>query len=447
MSKITVNHGSDRIVRQPGLESGRPAADFGRGFYCTEDAELAGEWACRSGKSGFVNRYEWEDDGARILDLRMNAENYMEWLDDYEDGAAEAAAPDPEENLLKWLALVAENRVMPSFSAEFGERLRWLRENYLPDVSEYDVIIGYRADDVWFSLVRGFLGDEVSIETLKKSLDEKHGPVQIVFRSPEALDTLTFIGTQIADDVFYYAHRKQRDREVRELLAAGLYRMKYPIPIEKLPGVLESSYMKDSMRVLGEAVDYAVNDCGIPIAPFLEMLVATETGECFRKRDPRVISGLSGVELVGEIFSKSGMGAGGPEPSIKTKASPEYRIGRALACYIVGMGCGLRELLRLVNADDLLKLSAKIPEGEEGEWITGIERIVRRRSRVSRLQTQRKISGLSQRKLAELSGVNLRTLQQYEIKTKDLSKASVSSVAALAEVLGCRVEDLLELAE
>ena len=217
MSKITVNHGSDRIVRQPGLESGRPAGDFGRGFYCTEDAELAGEWACRSGKSGFVNRYEWEDDGARILDLRMNAENYMEWLDDYEDGAAEAAAPDPEENLLKWLALVAENRVMPSFSAEFGERLRWLRENYLPDVSEYDVIIGYRADDVWFSLVRGFLGDEVSIETLKKSLDEKHGPVQIVFRSPDALEALTFIGTQIADDGVYYAHRKQRDREVREL--------------------------------------------------------------------------------------------------------------------------------------------------------------------------------------------------------------------------------------
>ena len=446
MSRLTVHHGSDRIVRQPELESGKPWCDFGRGFYCTEDPELAGEWACRSGKSGFINRYEWEDEGFRILDLRMNAQDYLDIEDDEELEAARAGI-DPDENLLKWLALVVTNRSIPSFSTEFCERVEWLRDAYLPDISGYDVIIGYRADDVWFSLIRGFLGDEVSIDTLKKSLDEKHGPVQYVFKSREALGRLEFVGTQIADDAVYYSHRKQRDRKVRELLAAGLYRLKYPIPIEKLPTALESSYLKDAMRVLGEAVDYAVNDCGVPVAPFLDMLVATEVGECFRMLDPRVVSGLSGVELAGEILSKSGMGEGGPEPAMKTKASPEYRIGRALACYVVGMGCGLRELLRIVTAEDLLKLCAKIPEGEEGEWITGIERIVRRRSGTSRLQTQRKISGLSQRKLAELSGVNLRTLQQYEIKTKDLSKASVSSVKALADVLGCRVEDILELAE
>ena len=41
--------------------------------------------------------------------------------------------------------------------------------------------------------------------------------------------------------------------------------------------------------------------------------------------------------------------------------------------------------------------------------------------------------------------VNLRTLQQYEHGTKDINKASVSSVYALAKTLNCNVEDLLEM--
>ena len=63
------------------------------------------------------------------------------------------------------------------------------------------------------------------------------------------------------------------------------------------------------------------------------------------------------------------------------------------------------------------------------------------------MRQQRKKCGYSQRELAEKSGVNLRTLQQYELKTKDIGKASVRTVMALANVLGCRIEDLLEYAK
>ena len=70
-----------------------------------------------------------------------------------------------------------------------------------------------------------------------------------------------------------------------------------------------------------------------------------------------------------------------------------------------------------------------------------------RSNAASKLQQQRKKCGYSQRELAEKSGVNLRTLQQYELKTKDIGKASVQTVIALAAVLGCPIEDLLEYAE
>ena len=45
---------------------------------------------------------------------------------------------------------------------------------------------------------------------------------------------------------------------------------------------------------------------------------------------------------------------------------------------------------------------------------------------------------------AEKVGVNLRTLQQYEIRAKDINRAAGSTLFSLAKVLGCRVEDLLE---
>ena len=53
-------------------------------------------------------------------------------------------------------------------------------------------------------------------------------------------------------------------------------------------------------------------------------------------------------------------------------------------------------------------------------------------------------AGYTQKELAEKSGVNLRTLQQYEIRGKDINKAASANLMALAKVLGCHMEDLME---
>ena len=54
----------------------------------------------------------------------------------------------------------------------------------------------------------------------------------------------------------------------------------------------------------------------------------------------------------------------------------------------------------------------------------------------TKLQELRKNIGYSQRELAEKSGVNLRTLQQYELKAKDINKAA-TTLLALSKTLGC----------
>ena len=60
------------------------------------------------------------------------------------------------------------------------------------------------------------------------------------------------------------------------------------------------------------------------------------------------------------------------------------------------------------------------------------------------LKRIRLIYGCSQRELAEISGVSLRSIQMYEQRQKDINKAQSDSLYRLAKSLGCTMEDLLE---
>lgn len=66
---------------------------------------------------------------------------------------------------------------------------------------------------------------------------------------------------------------------------------------------------------------------------------------------------------------------------------------------------------------------------------------------MSKLKELRKQAGMSQRDLAEASDVNFRMLQYYEQGVKDINKAEAATVFKLARALGCKMEDLLDIAE
>jgi transcriptional regulator with XRE-family HTH domain len=64
---------------------------------------------------------------------------------------------------------------------------------------------------------------------------------------------------------------------------------------------------------------------------------------------------------------------------------------------------------------------------------------------MSKLQEKRQAAGFSQRTLALMSGVSIRTLQYYEQGALDINKASAATVYRLAFALGCHMEELLDL--
>ena len=193
MKKI-IWHGSPEIVEKPVFGLGKKNNDYGLGFYCTEVEELAKEWACQKpSKDGYANCYELNTEGLSILNLS-----------------------DKEFTTLNWLAVLANNRNFRASSSVSKHGRDYLLDNFLPDISNYDIITGYRADDSYFSFARAFVNNIISLEQLTEAMKLGKLGEQIVLKSEDAFDAIKFIKYEIADSGEYYIKRKQRNEFANE---------------------------------------------------------------------------------------------------------------------------------------------------------------------------------------------------------------------------------------
>lgn len=206
----------------------------------------------------------------------------------------------------------------------------------------------------------------------------------------------------------------------------------------------DKEYLDDAMSCLGEAMDYVSQACGMDMDDFLELFIVSGLADQFAVGVPRVVSGMSGTELVMEVLSKAGIERTFPAPQIDYDCSAAYWCGWILAYYQWYTLRSFREIHQFITMRDIEKLYPTLHEASEQKFVDTVNRIIQKKNPPTRLQVQRKICGYTQRELAEKTGVNLRTLQQYENRSKDIGKAASVTLLALSRVLGCRMEDLLE---
>lgn len=189
---LILYHGSENIVELPEYGKGAKQNDYGRGFYCTENIELAKEWACAKQKNGYVNKYEIDLSELKVLNLN-----------------------NPEYNILNWLAFLAANRTYWQNGSIAEQAKNYIKENFLPDISEYDVIIGYRADDSYFSFAQDFVSGAISLQKLSEAMRLGKLGEQIVLKSRKAFEKIRFAGYENVDAEEYYIKKKERERETR----------------------------------------------------------------------------------------------------------------------------------------------------------------------------------------------------------------------------------------
>lgn len=189
---IDIYHGSPNVIEQPVFGEGKIHNDYGRGFYCTEHAELAKEWACSSDNDGYANHYQLDMTGLSVLNLN-----------------------GPEYNILNWLAILLENR---KFNVAEGLPQRakaYIMDNFKVDYKKYDIIIGYRANDSYFSYAGDFVNGTLSLSDLSEAMRLGKLVEQVVLKSKKVFEALKFVEAIKAPREEYFAKYRQRDEEAR----------------------------------------------------------------------------------------------------------------------------------------------------------------------------------------------------------------------------------------
>lgn len=222
------------------------------------------------------------------------------------------------------------------------------------------------------------------------------------------------------------------------------------------------TYLIDAMENLGEMADYAAQAFDIDLARFWDLFAVTDYAREFEMGSPRVVVGMSGIELALRVAEQLGL-----EPieepctaaqlvDIWTQGkttkvdygpsglTPEYWCGWALAYYQWASGRSFADINEFLTIDDALRMYPTFHEEAEERFAEAADQRALLVERVSRLRKFRQIAGLSQSELARASGVGIRAIQQYEQGAKDIDKAAAGSVQALARALHCQPGDILE---
>lgn len=186
---LQIYHGSTTIIEKPVFGCGNRNNDYGLGFYCSYSLDLAREWSVRRRHDGYANCYEIECEGLDILDLNQ-----------------------PGYSILHWLALLLRNREFDIPAIIALEAKEYLVENFSFPYEQYDAIIGYRADDSYFSFAQDFINNGISYRHLNNAM--RLCGQQFVLKSREAFDRLKFVGSEAVRSDKWYHRRRQRDQAV-----------------------------------------------------------------------------------------------------------------------------------------------------------------------------------------------------------------------------------------
>ena len=155
---------------------------------------MAKEWGggVSRDRNGYANCYDMECEGLRILDL--NGSEYC---------------------ILHWLAVLLQNREFDVPSGLALEAKEYLLTHFDIDYQSYDAIIGYRADDSYFSFAQDFINGTISYRQLNNAMHLGRLEQQFVLKSKTAFDRLRFLNSEVAESSEWYAKKMLRDKTAR----------------------------------------------------------------------------------------------------------------------------------------------------------------------------------------------------------------------------------------
>ena len=167
-------YGADKKIIEPEFGAGSPSNDYGVGFYMTPDYEMAKIWASKFENGGYAMKYEVNLNDSEILNI---------------DGS-------DEESILKWAIILIKHRFDFTKLEKLAVEFVFLQKHFPISLDFCDFVIGFRADDSYFSYMNSFLENDLSVEALSKAMRLGKLGLQYVAISKKAHQKIKFISAE-----------------------------------------------------------------------------------------------------------------------------------------------------------------------------------------------------------------------------------------------------------
>ena len=203
-------------------------------------------------------------------------------------------------------------------------------------------------------------------------------------------------------------------------------------------------YLRLGQRILGDAVDFAVNTVGIDLSEFERMFLNSKVVIQFQNGNCKYIAGVTGCELFRYIAEENGVELPDVDDVMYVDKSREYWCGWALAFYQWHSAMTFAEILKKITLGEISDLYPKYHEMDIMHFVEHIDTYMVEDMKATRLKRLRKYYQLSQSQLSRKSGVPLRQIQLFEQRKRDINKTQAETLYNLSQALNCEMKDLLE---
>lgn len=208
----------------------------------------------------------------------------------------------------------------------------------------------------------------------------------------------------------------------------------------------DESYLYDARKNLAAMFDYGIRALGFTGDELLQLFISSGIAEKFEHGNPRYVAGLSGIELTEQIANRTGHNFALLQLDYSYDG-PEYWLGWVLCYYQWYTGFRFEDLQEYgLTPTEILKRYI-LHEADISKFVEVANTIIQNNinKTPTRLKQIRQSRNMTQKQLAEQSGVSLRMIQLYEQRQNDINKAAGSVINKLAWVLKSNFYEIMEL--
>jgi DNA-binding Xre family transcriptional regulator len=202
-------------------------------------------------------------------------------------------------------------------------------------------------------------------------------------------------------------------------------------------------YLPLAQRVMGDMLDFSVNTLRVALGEFYRMFLVSGMAHQFEIGNPTYVAGKNGCEVARLVMDECGWRYPDAEDAMYLDKSQEYWIGWALAYYQWKSNRSFLEIAQSVPVESMYAMYPTLHEADLSLFVDVMDEKCREYADQSRLRRFRSYAMLSQRQLADASGVALRQIQLFEQGQRDIKKTQGETLKRLAQALHCDMEELL----